>query len=288
MIFFGGIILIAGLLIVFSSQQSIKEIDEKITVDEIFETHFTNHDVRMDDVFFSYYLTEEDFHRVEQNLPGTKYGIGIGLIDSKTEIYEKLKPSDNTVVIYPLFTSAAYTEPGFYTFYRGECDESCLTVNFENQEFTMASSITGAQVLHALGYEFITDIDVDKNPEILLNYDTIVLLHNEYVTQKEFNAISNHSNVIFLYPNALYAKIEVDYSDKTITLIQGHSYPNYPNGPKNGFNYEIEKQFHVYEQDRECLDWHFTKIENGYHLNCYPDYVITKDLRILFTMKDLL
>ena len=32
-----------------------------------------------------------------------------------------------TVVIKPTFTATAYREPGFYTFYRQECDESCLT-----------------------------------------------------------------------------------------------------------------------------------------------------------------
>ena len=45
------------------------------------------------------------------------------------------------------------------------------------------------------------------------------MLHNEYVTQAMFDAITNHPNVIYLYPNALYAEIEVDYENNLITLI---------------------------------------------------------------------
>ena len=34
-----------------------------------------------------------------------------------------------TVVVYPYFTSVAYNEPGFYTYFRGECDD-CTTTKF--------------------------------------------------------------------------------------------------------------------------------------------------------------
>ncbi len=38
-----------------------------------------------------------------------------------------LKPNEGTVVIYPIFTSAAYQDGGFYDYYSGDCDESCIT-----------------------------------------------------------------------------------------------------------------------------------------------------------------
>jgi len=39
--------------------------------------------------------------------------------------------SKNTIVIYPIFTAAAYSEPGFYSYFREECDEKCLTVELQ-------------------------------------------------------------------------------------------------------------------------------------------------------------
>ena len=142
------------------------------------------------------------------------------------------------------------------------------------------------QILYLLGYEFVTDIDVDKNPQILKNYDTVIVLHNEYVTKKMFDAISTHPNLIYLFPNALYAEIDVNYDDNTMTLIRGHNYPEL--SIANGFDYEIEKKFHNYEYDTECLDWEFIEFENGFHLNCYPDGIIfNKFINIFSKMKEL-
>ena len=79
----------------------------------------------------------------------------------------------------------------------------------------------GHQALSLLGYSSITDIEIDKDPSILQQFDKVIMLHNEYVTRAMFDAITSHPNVIYLYPNALYAEIEVDYIDETITLIRG-------------------------------------------------------------------
>jgi len=237
--------------------------------------------------YFDAYFTNNDINRINNNL-GPIDGVRITLNESTAEqIIDILKPNDGTVVIYPIFTSAAYSEPGFYTYFRGDCDESCITdVSFENPEFQYTSSGLTAQILYHVGYDFLTEIEVDKNPELLQNYDTIILLHNEYVTKKMFDAISNHPNLIFLFPNALYAEIDVNHDDNTMTLIRGHQYPP-PENPANGFDYEIEEKFHHYEYDSECLTWEFIEIENGHHLNCYPDGVIHKNLDILLKMKEL-
>ena len=149
---------------------------------------------------------------------------------------------------------------------------------------TYNSSIHTAQILHAVGYDLITDIDVDKNPEILNNYEKIILLHNEYVTKKMFDAIVNHPNVVFLFPNTLYAEIDVNYDDTTMSLIRGHDYPP---GIMNGFNYEIEEKFHKYEYDNTCLDWKFIEFKNGHALNCYPEGIIHENFDILLKLKEL-
>ena len=235
--------------------------------------------------YFDAYLTDSDYDLfLETNFI---HAVRIDLNESTAEqIIDILKPNSNSVVIYPIFTSAAYAEPGFYTYFGGDCDESCITdISFENPEFKYTSSGLTAQILYHVGYDFLTDIEVDKNPELLQNYDTVILLHNEYVTKKMFDAISNNPNLIFLAPNALYAEIDVNYDDNTLTLIRGHNYPEFD--IKNGFDYEIEERFHHYEYDAECLTWEFIEFENGFHLNCYPDGVIHQNLDILLKMKEL-
>ena len=236
--------------------------------------------------YFDAYITNNDYARNKNNLAPID-GIRITLNESTAEqIIDLLKPNNTSVVIYPVFTSAAYKEPGFYTYFGGNCDESCVTdISFKNPEFQYTSSGLTAQILYHVGYDFLTDIEVDKNPELLQNYDTVILLHNEYVTKKMFDAISNHPNLIFLAPNALYAEIDVNYDDNTMTLIRGHNYPE--KSIANGFDYGIEERFHHYEYDSECLTWEFIEIENGFHLNCYPDAIIHGKLDILLKMKEL-
>ncbi len=88
-------------------------------------------------------------------------------------------------MISPTFTFTAYTEPGFYTFYRGDCDQEfhgvlfreadCLTrpiIYDKPLDFT--ASTLALNILHMLDYPIITDIDVAKNPEILSDYEKLL------------------------------------------------------------------------------------------------------------------
>jgi len=151
----------------------------------------------------------------------------LGLNPNKMDMYYEValwNEPQKTVVVYPYFTYAAYHEPGFYTYYRGECDD-CTTTKFAPPRPSYTSSGMGHQALTLLGYTSITDVEIDRNPSILQQFDKVIMLHNEYVTRAMFDAITSHPNVLYLYPNALYAEIEVNYVDETITLIRGHNYP---------------------------------------------------------------
>ncbi len=214
----------------------------------------------------------------------------LGLNPNKMDMYNEVavwNDPQKTVVVYPYFTFAAYNEPGFYTYYRGECDD-CTTTKFAQPTPLYTSSGMGHQALTLLGYTSITDVEIDKNPGILQQFDKVIMLHNEYVTRVMFDAITNHPNVVYLYPNALYAEIEVDYIDETITLIRGHNYPE----PEisNGFDWEFDNT-HPYEYDSLCADMKFYQIENGWMTNCYPENFFLRDHQGLFnllkTIKDL-
>lgn len=200
-------------------------------------------------------------------------------------LYDKIgiiNDPQNTVVIFPMFTSSAYTEPGFYTYYRGDCGIQCLTVKL-NDDVRSESSGSAAQILRLLGYEFIADIHVAKNPDILKKYDKVILLHNEYVTQEEFDAITSHPKVIYLYPNALYGKVQFNEEQNTITLIRGHGYPE--QSISNGFDWEYDNT-HPYEFDTTCLDMEFHQIDNGFMLNCYPEQIISSNKYLLNAIKE--
>jgi len=210
----------------------------------------------------------------------------LGLNPNKMDMYNEValwNDPQKTVVVYPYFTFVAYNEPGFYTYYRGECDD-CTTAKFVPPTLfynEYVSSGIGHQALTLLGYPTITDTDIDQNPGILQQFDKVIMLHNEYVTRAMFDAITSHPNVIYLYPNALYAEIEVDYVDETITLIRGHNYPE----PEisNGFDWEFDNT-HPYEYDSLCADMEFYQIENGWMTNCYPENFFLKDHTGLFNL----
>jgi len=193
--------------------------------------------------------------------------------------------SQSTIVIEPIFSMVAYSPGGFYDYFNGLCGTECLTVKLNpNYGFDYNSSYHGLQVLKILDYDFITDADLDLNPEIIDDYDRVFLLHNEYVTKNIFDAISKHPKVIFLYPNALYAEISVKYDEKSITLIRGHSYPQ--KNITNGFDWEFDNT-HPYEFDNQCLNWEFYEIRNGFMLNCYPEDLIFSNKTFLEKIRDL-
>jgi len=205
-----------------------------------------------------------------------------------TELYQEIGmglDQHNSVFVAPIFTMTAYGEPGFYKYYREECDIECLKdipIRYDSRP-TFESSANTMKVLRLLGYHYLTDIEIDKNPSILELFDKVIILHNEYVTQNEFEAITNHPKVIYLYPNALYAQIEVDYEKEAISLIRGHNYPS----PEitNGFEWKFDNS-HPFEYDTGCEDWDFIEIDNGIMLNCYPENIIYKDEKLLKAIKE--
>jgi len=225
--------------------------------------------------FFEVYAQADDCLYGSDGVHLKWRSLALGLNPNKMDMYNEVavwNDPQKTVVVYPYFTSVAYTEPGFYTYFRGECDD-CTTTKFAQPTILYTSSGIGHQALTLLGYTSITDVDIDKNPSILQQFDKVIMLHNEYVTRTMFDAITNHPNVIYLYPNALYAEIEVNYIDETITLIRGHNYPE----PEitNGFDWEFDNT-HPYEYDSKCQILEIYKIKNGWMTTCYPENVFSK------------
>ena len=245
---------------------------------DISETSDFQVKVRKDILFDKFGVENEDYYVQD----GITYWKSAKFALKQDVDYSDIINHGNAVVIVPVFTASAYESPAFYDYYNGVCDKSCLTAKLQ-YACRGEASCNGAQILNLLGYDSITDVDVDTTPEILKQYDTIIILHNEYVTQKEFDAILDHPNVIYLYPNSNYGLITVDYQATTISLIRGHGYPE--DSIINAFDWEYDNT--PMEFDSECQSWEFYDVGNGKMLNCYPEVLILQDIDFLKTVKSL-
>ena len=194
-----------------------------------------------------------------------------------------LNASKDVVFVYPIFTQGAYGNHGFYDYYNKKCGSECLTIPIPSKFVPgYGTSLTATVVLSLLNYSHITDVDIDKNPDILTKYHKVIVLHNEYVTKREFDAITSHPNVIYLFPNALYAEVRTDYSNNTITLIKGHGYPI--SSITNGFDWKFDNS--NLEYNIKCENMTFDIIPNGKMLNCYPAYRAIFDKSFLEAIKE--
>ena len=241
------------------------------------------------DSIFETFVYSGDRRYTDEGLPSTEFKQRHFLLKPEnTDLYHEIGvgfEQHNSVFIVPIFTMTAYGESGFYNYFRGECGTECLhdiPIRHELRP-TFESSTNTIKVLRLLGYPYITDIEIDKNPRILDLFDKVILLHSEYVTKSEFEAITKHPKVIYLHPNALHAEVEYDKEKDTITLIRGHGYPN--TEIQNGFDWKFDNT-HPYEYDTDCENWEFYKIDNGIMLNCYPENIIFQDKRLLKTIKE--
>lgn len=215
-----------------------------------------------------------------------RFLFGLGAVCCALVIFLVLVPFSShhphrlIAVIRPTFTFAAYQPHGFYDYYRGNCKARCLTVPLNPRERTgtmeYAGSNNALKKIESLGIsDVLTDEQVAKNPSILTNYSKIIVLHNEYVTQAEFDSITRHPNVLYLYPNALYALISYNPTAGTITLERGHGY----GGINEAFGWKPSMSTKD-EYNTSCKNWQLEKAVNGVVLNCYPESDILHDAKL--------
>jgi len=197
--------------------------------------------------------------------------------------YEELSAPQNSVVIYPILTQSAYGWGGIHDFNMGRCDTCNVVTIDEYFDPIFSVGAKSFRVLEFLGYDVIDDVDIDRNPEILNDYDSVILLHNEYVTENEFLAINSHSKVIHMYPGALDYKVIVNYFDDSMVLERGPGYPT--SDVKNGFDWKFDNS-DIFV-NTTCENWEFYEIENGHMLNCTPEFLIQNNDELLKKLKQL-
>lgn len=200
---------------------------------------------------------------------------------------DQLQNRNNVLVIIPILTANAYSKHGFYDYYEGKCGIECLTMPInQGVKLQEQSSANTIHMLKKLGYGFENDYIIDyylqANPRYLDQFDGIVVLHSEYVTQKIFDALQAHKKVIYLAPNALYAEVEINKG--VMTLKKGHGYVT----DDNVFGWKYENT-HPYEFVKDnCGIDKFRKTDNGYQLMCNPETTMYKNFDVLKTLNILL
>jgi hypothetical protein len=164
-------------------------------------------------------------------------------------------------LVEPTFTAAAYNN-SFYVFYPKYShvpaktnvtnDLSLLSSKVINYPtITPTTKVHSAFAMLSLLKNFklispdsnitvLTDADVD-NGSIFENrggersvdtnnnvYDVIILGHQEYVTQQEYNYlkkfVSNGGTMFLLDGNVFYAQVKFDRNTNTVTLVKGHGW----------------------------------------------------------------
>jgi hypothetical protein len=163
-------------------------------------------------------------------------------------------------IIEPTFTAAAYNN-SFYLFYQKYSDTPAKVnitkdLNLLSNTVTSNPTITPTPKVHSAfamlsllknlklispqsNITVLTDVDVnnglifkrlnsgrvDPNTNA---YDLIILGHQEYVTQKEYDHlkkfVSNGGTMMLLDGNVFYAQVRFDRITDTITLVKGHGW----------------------------------------------------------------
>ena len=155
----------------------------------------------------------------------------------------------NIAIIKPTFTGAAYHK-SFYKFYfiysslppharkNITSDLNLLSSDVTNQTTGSSSAFSIDYLTQHLktsnsNIHVLTDADADNVDSLFVNngtnkYDIIILGHQEYVTQQEYDNlkhfVSNGGTLVLMDGNVFIAEVKYDSESHTITLVKGHGW----------------------------------------------------------------
>lgn len=155
-------------------------------------------------------------------------------------------PDRSIAFVEPSFTEAAYGVGGFYEFYakhQGVRFDEVVTTDLD----LMVSEIPSRPdrsyfepILQRVeeflppqaAITVISDVHVHDGlifmPDGSNSFRALFLLHNEYVTQQEYDNfrrfVENGGTLVFVDSNAFYAEVSYDRENCTVTLVKGHDW----------------------------------------------------------------
>lgn len=191
-------------------------------------------------------------------------GIDDSAINTTDTQSASFNESKRIALIENTFTYAAYQNGSFYNFYdlyspemfdrQGKGLNTTITDNlyllkdrpipqgpfpfYLHPEYNDIPYISYAYLIGDLVHKNnhsmvnLTDVDVDKGKIFFEDggnaFDILILLHNEYVSQKEYDNlkrfVTNGGTILFTEGNVLYAEVEYNSTSNTITLVKGHDW----------------------------------------------------------------
>jgi hypothetical protein len=149
-------------------------------------------------------------------------------------------------VVKPTFTTAAYAN-NFYTFYAKynkvpKYTNVTTDLDMLSAKVTDCGGASASAMLFLVGQlkwvipgasiTTLTDEEVDTGKIFAKKgdnaYDVIILGHQEYVTQQEYNNlkhfVANGGTMIIMDGNVFYVEVAYDKATRTITLVKGHGW----------------------------------------------------------------
>src|ERR1051326_7050008 len=157
----------------------------------------------------------------------------------------------NIAFIKPTFTAAAYNS-AFYKFYFLFIHASArtnITTHLNLLSSKIPKQLTPSSSASTMSFlprhlktllphsniNVLTDADVDSGSPIFVKnritsnrYDILIVGHEEYVTQKEYDNlkqfVANGGTLIVLDGNAFFAQIKYNSNTDIITLVKGHGW----------------------------------------------------------------
>ena len=205
--------------------------------------------------------------------------------------------NSNSVVIFPTITLHAYKNSCVWDYYEPITD-NCLNFNINDIDFSDSvldiwnvensdshyfwnTNLLGYQVFKMLDYEIISELEIEREPNVLENYDKVILLHNKYVTKKIFDAIINHQNVVYMYPGALSQEVELNLENQSLKILNPVKYPQDRNF-NNDFLWMYDNTHRELKDCKDIIDPKFENVGNGIMINCYPENILhTQILKIV-------
>ena len=209
--------------------------------------------------------------------------------------------NSNSVVIFPTITLHAYKDSCIWDYYES-ANNDCLNINIDDVDFNEPvidiwniknegtsphyfwnTNLISYQVFNILGYETISELEIEEDPNVLDNYDKVIVLHNKYVTKKIFDAIINHEKVVYMHPGALSEEVELDLENKSLKILSPVKYPQDKNF-NNDFLWMYDNTHREFKNCEDIMDAKFENVANGIMTNCYSENIL--ETQILKIVKD--
>ena len=187
----------------------------------------------------------------------------------------------------PSFTDAAYGVGGFYEFYakyHGTGFDEFITADLDLMTADISANpdlsyyepiVEKVKTSMQLGSKVTILSDMDVHDGVIFGpggdnaFRALFLLHNEYVTQQEYDNLKrfvyNGGTLVFIDSNAFYAEVSYDREECNVTLVKGHDWE---------FNGEIARRSVSERYEQENREW----VGTNYMINALWDPVAFRNV----------